>query len=68
MKFRAAGLALLTIFLTTCLSAEPVQTTIKVVVTNQYSKPVDNAAVILDFLGSRNYAKRAGIIEGFIGS
>jgi hypothetical protein len=57
MKFRAAAFALLQAFLASCLSAEIQQTTIKVVVTNQYDKPVDNAAVILDFLGSRNYAK-----------
>lgn len=33
------------------------ETTIRVVVKNQYEKPVDNAAVILDFLGSRQVMK-----------
>jgi hypothetical protein len=33
------------------------QTTITVTVTNQYDKPVDNAAVILDFLGSHQLTK-----------
>jgi hypothetical protein len=32
-------------------------TTIRVVVKNQYEKPVDNAAVILDFLGSPQVMK-----------
>jgi hypothetical protein len=41
------------------LSAETQKTTIHVVVTNQYDKPVDNAEVILDFLGSRDIT-RAG--------
>jgi hypothetical protein len=41
------------------LSAEAQKTTIRVVVTNQYDKPVENAAVILDFLGSRDIT-RAG--------
>ena len=33
------------------------QTTITVTVTNQFDKPVDNAAVILDFLGSHQVMK-----------
>lgn len=33
------------------------QTTISVTVTNQYDKPVDNASVILDFLGSHQLMK-----------
>ena len=33
------------------------ETTIRVVVKNQYDKPVDNAAVILDFLGSPQVMK-----------
>jgi hypothetical protein len=41
------------------MSAETQKTTIRVVVTNQYDKPVDNAEVILDFLGSRDIT-RAG--------
>lgn len=33
------------------------KTALKVVIRNQYDKPVDNAAVILDFLGAHNIAK-----------
>jgi hypothetical protein len=39
------------------LSARTDKTALKVVLTNQYGKPVENAAVILDFLGSHNVAK-----------
>jgi len=39
------------------LLASTPETTIKVVVKNQYDKPVDNAAVILDFLGSHQITK-----------
>lgn len=39
------------------LAATTPQTTIKVVVKNQYDKPVENAAVILDFVGSRQIMK-----------
>ena len=39
------------------LVASTPQTTITVTVTNQYDKPVDNAAVILDFLGSHQIMK-----------
>jgi hypothetical protein len=56
MKLRVVLLAL---FLALCwsVSAESARTTIKVSVTNQYDKPVENAEVILDFLGSRQIAK-----------
>lgn len=37
--------------------ADDKKTTIRVVVKNQYEKPVENAAVILDFLGSRQITK-----------
>ncbi len=57
MKFRAVLLAIALSFVALTATAATPQTTIKVVVKNQYDKPVDNAAVILDFLGSRNYAK-----------
>lgn len=40
-----------------CLPAESEKTTILVEVTNQNDKPVDNAAVILDFLGSHQMMK-----------
>jgi hypothetical protein len=51
---------LLTIFLLLgafLLVADSPKTTIKVKVKNQYEKPVENAAVILDFLGSRQITK-----------
>lgn len=52
--------ALLATFLIATI-ASPVyaaeKTTIRVLVKNQRDKPVENAAVILDFLGSRNVAK-----------
>ncbi len=57
MKFRVALLAIITCLAVASLSAADSQTTIKVVIKNQFDKPVENAAVILDFLGSRNYAK-----------
>ena len=43
--------------LATTLIADRVETTIRVVVKNQYDKPVENAAVILDFLGSHQITK-----------
>lgn len=39
------------------LQASTPQTTITVSVTNQFDKPVENAAVILDFLGSHQITK-----------
>lgn len=39
------------------LHASTLQTTITVEVTNQFDKPVENAAVILDFLGSHQITK-----------
>jgi uncharacterized GH25 family protein len=39
------------------LEASTPQTTITVEVTNQFDKPVENAAVILDFLGSHQITK-----------
>jgi hypothetical protein len=39
------------------VTAESQKTTIVVEVTNEYDKPVDNAAVILDFLGSHQVTK-----------
>ncbi|MGI8962855.1 MAG: carboxypeptidase-like regulatory domain-containing protein [Bryobacteraceae bacterium] len=38
-------------------AAEPQKTSIRVNVKDQYEKPIDNATVILDFLGSRQIAK-----------
>jgi hypothetical protein len=52
-------LSLLAVFLFVCLTlfAETPKTVIKIVVTNQFDKPVENAEVILDFLGSRQITK-----------
>jgi hypothetical protein len=57
MKVRAAVLSCALLMLASVSHADDKKTTIKVVVTNQFDKPVDNAAVILDFLGSRNVTK-----------
>ncbi len=58
MKLRAALLIIAAMLTAVVVSAaDPQTTTIKVVIKNQFDKPVENAAVILDFLGSRNYAK-----------
>jgi hypothetical protein len=56
MKIRTA---LLTLSLACCWTVwgAPQKTTIKVEVTNQFHKPVENAEVILDFLGSRQVTK-----------
>lgn len=50
---------MLLILLAACLMlmASDKQTTISVSVTNQYDKPVENADVILDFLGSHQLVK-----------
>jgi hypothetical protein len=56
MKFRML-LPLVLLGLATTLLAEKTETTIRVVVKNQYDKPVENAAVILDFLGSHQVTK-----------
>jgi hypothetical protein len=42
---------------TAILTAATEKTALKVVLKNQYGKPVENAAVILDFLGSHNVTK-----------
>jgi hypothetical protein len=62
MKMRRLSLALLTLFLTllcwtTTARAANSETTIKVMVKNEHDKPVPNAAVILDFLGSRQVTR-----------
>ena len=58
MKIRVTLLAL---FLGCCVSvpAESPETVIKVVVSNEFDKPVPNAEVMLDFLGSHDI-KKAG--------
>lgn len=47
----------LSLVLCTAAAASAPQTTITVMVKNQFDKPVDNAAVILDFLGSHQVMK-----------
>src|SRR5690349_10064912 len=56
MKIR---LVLLVLCLECCggMLADSPETVIKVVVTNQFDKPVPNAEVMLDFLGSRQITK-----------
>jgi hypothetical protein len=58
--FMKSRLLLLTFCLLSCvamLAFEAPRTVIKIVVTNQFDKPVENAEVILDFLGSRQIMK-----------
>ena len=49
-------IALLVVFSLALPAAAP-QTVISVTITNPFDKPVDNAAVILDFLGSHQFTK-----------
>jgi hypothetical protein len=56
MKLRVFILMLLAVVALPLLAGPP-QTVITVAVKNHRDKPVDNAAVILDFLGSREYTK-----------
>ena len=51
-RFLAIGVAAATL-----LVADPQKSTIKVEVKNQFDKPVENASVILDFLGSHQITK-----------
>jgi uncharacterized GH25 family protein len=57
MKVRAALLSCALLMFASVSRADDKKTTIKVAITNQFDKPVENAAVILDFLGSRNVTK-----------
>lgn len=56
MKSRSLLFALLLTLCFTLFASAP-ETTITVLVKNQFDKPVENAAVILDFLGSHQIAK-----------
>ena len=56
MNVRVALFTIQLVFSMALLASSP-QTTIKVVVKNSFDKPVDNAAVILDFLGSHQVAR-----------
>ena len=57
MKSRLLLLAVFLLGCLTVLGSEAAKTTIKIVVTNQFDKPVENAEVILDFLGPRQITK-----------
>jgi hypothetical protein len=57
MTRRALLTGVSSLFCATLAAASDAKTTIKVVVKNEYDKPVENAAVILDFLGSRSVTK-----------
>jgi hypothetical protein len=57
MKSRLSLIAVLLLFCFTLFASEVPKTMIKVIVTNQFHKPVENAEVILDFLGSRQITK-----------
>lgn len=58
MKFRVTLLAMAALsWVVGELAAAMPETTVLVTVTNPYDKPVENAAVILDFLGSHQIAK-----------
>ncbi len=59
-SFMKSRLLLLAIALFTCLillASDAPKTAIKIVVKNQFDKPVENAEVILDFLGARQITK-----------
>jgi hypothetical protein len=56
MKMRAALLAV-SLVAPLIVAGDTPKTTITVEVKNQYEKPVDNASVILDFLGSHQITK-----------
>lgn len=57
MKVRAARLTTLALVTAVLAFCADQKTTIKVVVKNQFDKPVENAAVILDFLGAHKASK-----------
>ena len=57
MHKRCLALLIALLWLSLTLLAGPPQTRISVTITNSYDKPVDNAAVILDFLGSHQFTK-----------
>lgn len=56
MNLRAIVVALL-LCIPALLFGDSPETTVKVIIKNQYDKPVENAAVILDFLGSHQITK-----------
>jgi hypothetical protein len=57
MKTRFLLLALLLLTCFSLLASDSPKTEIKIVVTNQFDKPVENAEVILDFVGARQITK-----------
>ena len=66
MKIRFLLMALLVLSCFTLFASDQPKTVIKIMVTNQFDKPVENAEVILDFLGSRQITK-VGLGRRFIG-
>jgi hypothetical protein len=57
MKIRYLPITILVLGYFTLFASEQPKTVIKIMVTNQFDKPVENAEVILDFLGSRQITK-----------
>jgi len=57
MKVRPALLAVALVFIRALVLCADQKTEIRVVVKNQFDKPVENAAVILDFLGAHKVTK-----------
>ena len=57
MKVRISLLVLVLAFCWSIVLADTAKTVIKIVVKNQFDKPVENAEVILDFLGPRTITK-----------
>jgi len=57
MKIRLLLVALFVLSGFTLFARDQPKTVIKIMVTNQFDKPVENAEVILDFLGSRQITK-----------
>jgi hypothetical protein len=57
MKSRLLLLAIFLLSSFALFAFDAPRTTIKIVVTNNFDKPVENAEVILDFLGSRQVTK-----------
>ncbi len=57
MKTRLLLVAFLVLSCWTMLASDQPKTVIKIMVTNEFDKPVENAEVILDFLGARQITK-----------
>ena len=57
MKSRLLLFAILLLSCLALFASEPPKTAIKISVTNQFDKPVENAEVILDWVGPRQFMK-----------